>query len=92
MLKLIKARLEGEKGAWPKELPRVLWAYKTTTSTPTRETPFKLAFDIEAIIPIEVGVSSLRQANCNEGANNDELRLSLDYLAEVKDEVALRMA
>ena len=31
LLKLIKARLEGAKGAWPEELPSVLWAYKTTT-------------------------------------------------------------
>ena len=31
LLKLIKARLEGAKGAWPEKLPKVLWAYKTTT-------------------------------------------------------------
>ena len=51
-----------------------------------------MAFGIEAVILTEVGVSSLRQANCNEGTNNDELRLSLDFLDEVRDEVALRMA
>ena len=27
LLKLIKTRLEGAKGAWPDELPGVLWAY-----------------------------------------------------------------
>ena len=51
-----------------------------------------MAFNIEAIIPIEVGVSSLRQAHYDEGTNNDELRLSLDCLAKVKDEAASRMA
>ena len=87
-LKLIKARLEGAKGAWP----GVLWAYSTIARTPTRETPFKLAFDTEAVIPVEVGVSSLRRAHYDEGINNDELRLSLDCLVEVRDEAALRMA
>ena len=92
LLKLIKARLEGENGAWPKELPRVLWAYRTTAKTPTRETPFKLAFNIEAVIPIKVELSSLRQAHYDESSNNDELRLSLDCLSEVRDEVAQRIA
>ena len=53
--------------------------------TPTRETPFNLAFGTEAVIPIEIGVYSLRQAHYDEGSNNDKLRLSLDFLAEVKD-------
>ena len=35
LLKLIKARLEGAKGVWLEELPRVLWAYRTTARTPT---------------------------------------------------------
>ena len=60
--------------------------------TPTGETPFKLAFGTEAIIPAEVGVSSLRQAHYDEGTNNNELKLSLDCLAEVRDKAALRMA
>jgi len=37
LLKIIKTRLEGAKGAWPEELPNVLWAYKTTTKVLTGE-------------------------------------------------------
>ena len=32
------------------------------------------------------------QAHYDEGTNKDELRLNLDCLAEIRDEVALRMA
>ena len=39
LLRIIKAKLDDAKGAWPEELPNVLWAYKTTTRTPTGETP-----------------------------------------------------
>ena len=60
--------------------------------TPTGETPFKLAFDTKVVIPAEIGVTSLRQAHYDEGKNNDKLRLSLDCLAKVRDEAALRMA
>ena len=40
LLKIIKTRLEGVKSIWPDELPSILWAYRTTARTPTRETPF----------------------------------------------------
>ena len=40
LLKIIKTRLEGAKGIWPDKLPSVLWAYRTTARTPTRETLF----------------------------------------------------
>ena len=73
---------------------RVTWGVmglQTTARIPTGKTPFKLAFGTEAIIPAEVGVSSLRQAHYNN-TNNDELRLNLDCLAEVRDEATLKMA
>jgi len=66
LLKLSKARIEGAKGAGPKELLGVLWAYRMTARTPTKETPFKLAFGIEAVILVEVGMSSLRQTRYDE--------------------------
>ena len=60
LLKIIKTKLDDAKGAWPEELPNVLWAYRTTARTPTRETPFRLTYGTEAVIPIEVGVTSIR--------------------------------
>ena len=60
LLKIIKTRLEGAKGVWPDELPGVLWAYRTTVRTPTGETPFKLAYGSEAVIPEEIHMTSHR--------------------------------
>ena len=56
------------------------------------ETPFKLAFGTEAMIPIEVGMSSLRRAYYDDYNNNKELKLALDCLSEVRDDVTQRMA
>ena len=54
LLKQIKTWFEGAKGIWVEKLPSVLWAYKTTIRTPTKETPFKLIFGTEAVIPVEI--------------------------------------
>nr|XP_023915020.1 uncharacterized protein LOC112026560 [Quercus suber] len=35
LLKIINTKLDDSKGAWPEELPNVLWAYRTTVRTPT---------------------------------------------------------
>ena len=60
LLKIIKTRLEGVKGAWPVELQNVLWAYRMTIRVLIGETPFRLTFGIDAVIPVEVGLTSFR--------------------------------
>ena len=73
MLKIIKTRLEGAKGIWPEELPSILWAYRTTTRMPTRETPFRLTYGSEAIILVEVGLTSYRVHNHDESKNDEAM-------------------
>ena len=91
LLKIIKTRLDDAKGAWPKELPNVLWAYRTTARTPTGKAPFRLTYGTEAVIPVEVGVTSIRRGTFSEGLNDDELRLNLDFLDEMRDNASSKM-
>ena len=91
MLKIIKTRLDDVKGAWPEELTNVLWAYRTTARTPTAETPFRLTYGTEAVIPVKVGVTSIRRGMFSEGLNDNELRLNLDFLDEVRDNASSKM-
>ena len=74
LLRIIKSRLVGAKGTWPEELPSVLWAYKTIARTPTGETPFSLTYSTEVVIPIEVGLTSLRREFFDEQINDDQLK------------------
>ncbi|XP_065623716.1 uncharacterized protein LOC136065020 [Quercus suber] len=92
LLKIIKTRLEGAKGVWPDELPSVLWAYRTTVRTPTGETPFKLAYGTEAVIPAEVHVANHRVTTYQDEANEEQLRLNLDLIDEVRMDTEQRMA
>ena len=73
LLKIIKTWLKGANGIWPEELPSILWAYRTTTRTPTGETPFQLTYGNEAIIPVEVELTSYRVHN-HDKSKNDEAR------------------
>ena len=84
LLKIIKTRLEGAKGVWPDKLPGVLWAYRTTVRTPTGETPFRLAYGSEAVIPIEVHMANRRVMKYQNEDNEEQLRLNLDLIDEVR--------
>ena len=90
-LKIIKANLDDAKGAQLEELPNVLWTYKTTTRTLTKETPFRLTYGTEAVIPVEVGVASIRREVLHKEDNDDQLRINLDCLDEVRDKASTRM-
>ena len=56
----LKQRLEQAKGRWVKELPGVLWSYRTTTRTSTGETPFSLAYGVEVVISAEIRIPTSR--------------------------------
>ena len=84
MLKIIKTRLEGAKGIWPDELPSVLWVYRTTARTPTRETPFQFTYGADAVIPAEVGLTNYRVQNYMEDKNEEAMRLQLDLVDEAR--------
>ena len=71
LLKIIKTRLEGAKGVWLDELSGVLWAYRMTVGTPTRETPFKLAYGSEAVISAEVHIANHRVTMYQDKGNEE---------------------
>ena len=79
------------KGAWPEELPNVLRAYRMTTRTPTGKTPFNLTYGTEAVIPVKVGLTSLRKEFFDEQDNDDQLKHNLDLVDEVREQATQRM-
>ena len=85
----MKTKLEDHKGKGVEYLPYVLWPYKTTRKSATRETPFALAFSTEAIAPVEVGLESPRVEFVSTERNEETLLLNLDLL-EGKHEQALK--
>ena len=52
--------------------------------TPTRETPFKLAYESEAIISAEVHMANHRMMKYQDKENEEQLCLNLDLIDEVR--------
>ncbi|XP_073116197.1 uncharacterized protein [Elaeis guineensis] len=57
-----------------------------------RETPFSLTFGMEAVIPVEIVVPSVRTENFDEQTNSERLHANLDLLEEDRERVRVRMA
>ena len=76
----LKTKLEGLKGNWVEYIPKVLWAYRTTRRSATRETLFALAFGTEAVAPVKVKLKSPRIEFADPYLNNESLHSNLDLL------------
>ncbi|GJY45908.1 reverse transcriptase domain-containing protein [Tanacetum coccineum] len=88
----IKTRLHQEGGAWVEELPNVLWAHKTTPKTSNEETPFRLAYGTEAVIPAEIGIPTRRTIQGSDKENEEALKMNLSLLEERREIAAIREA
>uniref|UniRef100_A0A2N9GEV7 Uncharacterized protein n=1 Tax=Fagus sylvatica TaxID=28930 RepID=A0A2N9GEV7_FAGSY len=88
----IKKRLEDAKGRWVEELPNVLWTFRTTPRRSTGETPFSLAYGSEAVIPLEIGLPTLRTSEWEPTRNDLAQSQALDLLEERREQAMIRLA
>ncbi|XP_070004740.1 uncharacterized protein [Nicotiana sylvestris] len=87
-----KGKTGGIKGQLADVLLGVLWAYRTTAKTTTGEMPFSLVYGAEALIPVEIGEPSMRYNQATEAWNEEEMRVNLDLLEEMRETALIRMA
>ena len=73
------------------ELPGVLWAYRTTPGRLTGNTSFALAYGMDAVIPTEIGVPTIRTEVAKQDDASVELGKNLDWADEVRESAAIRM-
>ncbi|GAU27038.1 hypothetical protein TSUD_314000 [Trifolium subterraneum] len=93
LLRGLRRRMGTSKGNWTEELHNVLWSYRTTPHSTTGETPFRLTYGTEAVIPVEIGEPSSRIEYPPEEDINDELlREELDLVEELRAGASLREA
>jgi hypothetical protein len=67
-------------------LSEALWAHRISKHSATKVTPFKLVYEQEVILPIEVNLDALPIVRQNELSTVDYHNLMLDRLDEVSDE------
>ncbi|XP_027338376.1 uncharacterized protein LOC113852348 [Abrus precatorius] len=85
----LKRRLGSANGEWAEKLPEILWAYRCTLQTTTKETPFRLTYGTDAMVPVEIGEPSFRRENFKESANEEALAVNLDLIDEIRDHAAI---
>ena len=88
----IKKRLEDVKRRWVEELPNVLWTFRTTPQRSTGETPYLLAYGSEVVIPLEIGLPTLRTSEWEPTRNDMAQSQALDLLEERREQVMIRLA
>ena len=66
-------------GKWVNKIPRALLAYRTTPKQPTRENLYAFSFGVEALIPMESGLTPLRTTDTSK------LSQALDELGEKRE-------
>ncbi|XP_016199156.1 uncharacterized protein LOC107640119 [Arachis ipaensis] len=88
----LKKRLQDAKRAWAEELPQVLWASRTTPHPTTGETPFRLVYGVEAIIPVEVNEQIPRARFYDDVENIQAHKEELELLPKVREQVQIREA
>ncbi|GKD66587.1 reverse transcriptase domain-containing protein [Tanacetum coccineum] len=83
---------EAEYQAKVKEVPHVLWAHRTMIKTSNGDTLFSLTYGTEAVIPVEIGMPSIRCAEVNHVENNEGPLLNLDILEERREKAPVHEA
>ena len=76
---------------WYEKLPFALWAYHTSFRTSTGATPYSLVYGMEAVLPVEIGMGSLRVALEQQISEAEWVQSQLDQLS-LLDERRLRAA
>ena len=61
-IKRILRRMVETSWDWSKKLSFTLWAYRTSFHTSTGATPYYLVYGMEAVLPVEIEMGSLRVA------------------------------
>lgn len=88
ILQGLKKRVEDAPRSWVVELPNVLWSYRTTPRSATGESPFRLAYGVEAISPAEISLASLRVDTFDQVQSLEGLKFHNDLVEEVRSEAA----
>ncbi|GJS61553.1 reverse transcriptase domain-containing protein [Tanacetum coccineum] len=85
----IKARLDERSKDWIEEIPHVLWAHRTMIKSSNGDTPFSLTYEMEAVIPVEIGMPSLKTAEIDMVQNDEALEINLDLLEERREQATI---
>jgi hypothetical protein len=60
LIEIIKKRIKDNPRRWHKKLSEALWAHRISRHGAMRVTPFNLVYGQEVVLPLEIGLQTLR--------------------------------
>lgn len=87
----LKKRIEEIPRCWVEELPNVLWAYRTTPRSSTGISPFRMAYEVKAVSPVDVILSSPEVEYFCPEKSSEGLHLYNTLSEEIRDEAAAKI-
>jgi hypothetical protein len=60
LIKITKKRIKDNPRRWHEKLSEALWAHRTSRDGAMKVTHFELVYGQEAVLPVEIGLQSLR--------------------------------
>ncbi|MBY3556045.1 transposase family protein, partial [Modestobacter lapidis] len=88
-LKTILKKTADTYNDWHEKLPLALWGYRTSIRASTGATPYSLVYGMEAVLPIELEIPSLRVAMESQLAEVEWMKSRYEQLSLI-DEKRLR--
>jgi transposase InsO family protein len=85
LMKIIKKRIKDNLRRWNEKLLEALWAYRTSRHGATMVTPFELVYGQEAVLPMEIGLQSLRVTVQGSLSAREYHELMIDKIDDVPE-------
>lgn len=90
IINILKRKTGENKKTWADILLETLWAYRTSHKTATSETPYKLAFGLEAVASVELVWLTTRIKYYNPEDNEEAMLLEQENLEEIREEANMK--
>ena len=92
MQTILKKIVNENRTDWDDKLHSALWAYRATFKTDIQSTPFRMTFGLEALMPIEFQMSSLRVQVKERLPESQSKQYRLEQLLELGEHRVASMA
>ena len=79
----MKKKLDEAKGLWDDYLHEILWSYHTTPHSITKETPLRMVYEANVMIPVEVNSPTRCRINFDNSIDKEGLYNSADLIEEI---------
>lgn len=87
----LKKKLESSKAKQVNELSVVLWAYQVTLHDATKETLYSLAYGVEVVVIVEIGLPSLQIQAYHNKTNHEDLYEVITLLEEKREMATIQV-